>query len=151
MHVNADNPTRSVAIVWRGDATARKAATPQKSRFVRVFEALASAGIDAQPAVYDETFSDAVRKQLLAVYGVLVRVDTIHQGKSRAALDQMLREVAMQGPWISAHPDVILKWVSRMFSTAHAIWVGVQILIATTAPAASARSFRRVYGPPAPA
>lgn len=110
--MNADNSAslrQSVAIVWRGDAAARKDATPQNNRFVRVFEALASSGINAQPAVYDESFSDAVRKQLLAADGVLVWVDPIHQGKTRAALDRMLREVAEQGPWVSAHPDIILK------------------------------------------
>jgi len=31
------------------------------------------------------------------------------RGKTRAALDAMLREVASRGPWVSAHPDVILK------------------------------------------
>jgi hypothetical protein len=124
MHMNADSPTQSVAIVWRGDASARKDATPQNSRFVQVFKALASAGIDAQPAVYDETFSDAVRRQLLAVDGVLVWVDPIHQGKTRAALDQLLREVAMQGPWISAHPDVIVKMGVKdvLYRTRHFGW-----------------------------
>ena len=29
----------SVAILWRGDAAMRREATPQNSRFVRVFEA----------------------------------------------------------------------------------------------------------------
>ena len=45
------NPSQSVAIVWRGDAAAQKDATPQNNRFVRVFEALAATGIEAQPAV----------------------------------------------------------------------------------------------------
>ena len=67
------------------------------------------AGIEACPVVYDESFADEVRDQLLAVDGVLVWVDPIHQGKTRAALDPLLREIATQGPWVSAHPDVILK------------------------------------------
>jgi len=92
----------SVAILWRGDAAARRDATPQNSRFVRVFEALAASGIEARPAVYDESFADAIRDQLLAVDGVLVWVDPIHQGKTRAALDPLLRDIALQGPWVSA-------------------------------------------------
>jgi hypothetical protein len=92
----------SVAILWRGDAAARRDATPQNSRFVRVFEALAAYGIEARPAVYDETLAGAVRDQLLAVDGVLVWVDPIHQGKTRAALDPLLRDIALQGPWVSA-------------------------------------------------
>jgi hypothetical protein len=50
-----------------------------------------------------------VREQLLAVDGVLVWVDPISGGKTRTLLDAMLRDVAARGPWVSAHPDVILK------------------------------------------
>jgi hypothetical protein len=102
-------PHSKIAILWRGDAAARRDATPENNRFVRVFQALDAAGIEAVPVVYDETFADAVREDLLAVDGVLVWVDPIHQGKTRAALDPLLREVAAQGPWVSADPDVILK------------------------------------------
>jgi hypothetical protein len=50
-----------------------------------------------------------VRKQLLTADGVLVWVDPIQRGKTRAALDALLRDVAARGPWVSAYPDVILK------------------------------------------
>jgi hypothetical protein len=98
-----------IAILWRGDAEARRAATPQNNRFYRIFEELAAARIHAEPAVYDEEFADEVRKQLLAADGVLVWVDPIHQGRTRGVLEAMLRDVASRGPWVSAHPDVILK------------------------------------------
>ena len=113
-----------VAILSRGDAAARRDTTPQNSRFLRVFEALAAAGIEAQPAIYDEAFADAVRDQLLTVDGVLVWVDPIHQGKTRAALDPLLREVARRGPWVSAHPDVILKMGVKevLYRTRHLGW-----------------------------
>jgi hypothetical protein len=113
-----------IAILWRGDATARRDATPKNSRFVRVFEALAGSGIEARPVVYDETFADAVRAQLLAVDGVLVWVDPIHQGKTRAALDPLLREIAAEGPWVSAHPDIILKMGVKevLYRTRHLGW-----------------------------
>ncbi len=128
--MDANNPSfgRTIAILWRGDADARKDATPQNSRFVRVFEVLASVGINAQPAVYDETFADVVRQQLLTVDGVLVWVDPIHQGKTRAALDEMLRDVGSRGPsrgpWVSAHPDVILKMGVKdvLYRTRHLGW-----------------------------
>ena len=118
------SPCSKLAILWRGDAAARRDATPQNSRFVRVFEALAASGIEAHPVVYDETFADAVRDQLLEVDGVLVWVDPIHQGKTRAALDLLLREVAMRGPWVSAHPDVILKMGVKevLYRTRHLGW-----------------------------
>jgi len=118
----------SIAIVSRGDADARRNTTPQTSRFVRVFEALAAAGIDAQVAIYDESFTEAVREQLLGVDGVLVWVDPIHQGKTRAELDVLLRDVAahrpVHGPWVSAHPDVILKMGVKevLYRTRHLGW-----------------------------
>jgi hypothetical protein len=99
-----------IAIVWRGDREARRNATPANNRFHRVFEELAAVGIDAEPAVYDEAFADELRAQLLQVDGVLVWVNPLQDGvKTREALDPLLREVAARGPWVSAHPDVILK------------------------------------------
>ncbi|PDT76500.1 Cj0069 family protein [Bradyrhizobium sp. C9] len=100
---------RSVAILSRGDAVARRDATSNSGRFVDVFEALRAVGVEAHPAIYDESFADAVREQLLAVDGVLVWVNPIQDGRSRAGLDALLRDVAARGVWVSAHPDVILK------------------------------------------
>jgi hypothetical protein len=113
-----------IAILWRGDREARKAATPQNNRFHRIFEELAVVGIHAEPTVYDEDFADEVREQLLGADGVLVWVDPIHQGKTREALDRLLRDVASRGPWVSAHPDVILKMGVKevLYSTKHLGW-----------------------------
>jgi hypothetical protein len=105
----ADTKPYRIAILWRGDREAREAATPQNNRFHRIFEELMALGIHAEPAVYDEDFAGEVRAQLLAVDGVLVWVDPLHGGKTRIALDSMLRDVASRGPWVSAHPDVTLK------------------------------------------
>jgi hypothetical protein len=98
-----------IAIVWRGDGAARRVATPQNNRYYRIFEELAALGVRAEPAVFDEDFVGEVHEQLLAVDGVLVWVDPLHEGKTRSVLDAMLRDVATHGPWVSAHPDVILK------------------------------------------
>src|SRR5689334_1926971 len=99
----------NVAVLWRGNRDARRAATQQNNRFCRIFEELEAIGIQADPAVYDEEFAEEVRQQLLAADGVLVWVDPIHRGKTRVALDALLREVAERGAWVSAHPAVILK------------------------------------------
>jgi hypothetical protein len=98
-----------VAILWRGDAAARRSATRESSRFKAVFAALAHVGVAAEPVVYEDDVVDAVRTQLVALDGVLVWVNPIHEGRSRAQLDALLREVAARGVWVSAHPDVILK------------------------------------------
>ena len=103
------SPRHTVAILSRGDAAARQDATPKSGRFVDVFEALAAVGIEAHPAIYDESFAEQVREQLLAVDGVLVWVNPIQDGRNRAGLDTLLRDVAALGVWVSAHPDVILK------------------------------------------
>ena len=96
-----------VAILWRGDESARRTATAASSRFKDVFAALADAGVDAEPVVYEDDVLDATRAQLAAVDGVLVWVNPIHEGRNRATLDALLREIAARGIWVSAHPDVI--------------------------------------------
>jgi hypothetical protein len=98
-----------VAILWRGDEAARRSARPETSRFKAVFAALADVGVDAEPVVYEDDVLDAVRAQLARLDGVLVWVNPIHEGRNRANLDALLREVAARGVWVSAHPDVILK------------------------------------------
>ena len=68
--------------------------------------------------------AEEVRQQLLAVDGVLVWVDPIHQGMTRSVLDAMLRDVAARGPWVSAHPDTILKMGVKevLYRTRHLGW-----------------------------
>ena len=98
-----------VALLWRGDRQARREATPQNNRYSRIFEELGAVGIHAEPAVYADDFVDEVREQLLRLDGVLVWVNPIQDGQTRTVLDAMLRDVASREPWVSAHPDVILK------------------------------------------
>src|SRR3954468_9522306 len=103
-------PIANIAIVWRGDRETRCNANPANNRFHRIFEELAAVDVHAETAVYDEEFADEVRAQLLQADGVLVWVNPLQDGqKTREALDPLLREVAERGPWVSAHPDVILK------------------------------------------
>src|SRR5262249_58164255 len=66
-------------------------------------------GVAADPVVSGGVVPAAVRTQLAALDGVLVWVNPIHEGRNRASLDALLREVAARGVWVSAHPDVILK------------------------------------------
>jgi hypothetical protein len=121
---NARSIRDKVTILWRGDAEMRRSATSQNNRFHRIFEELEAIGVQAEPAVYDEAFADAARDQLLSADAVLVWVDPIHQGKTRAALDPLLRDIAARGPWVSAHPDVILKMGVKevLYRTRHIGW-----------------------------
>lgn len=98
-----------VAIVWRGDAQARAEAQP--GRLKAIFEALNRRAVAAEPAVWSEALTAEVRAQLLRMDGVLVWVDPISAatGDRRGALDELLREVAETGVFVSAHPDVAAK------------------------------------------
>ena len=98
-----------IAILWRGDETERNSASPESCRLKAVFAALADAGVDAKPVVYEDDVQDAVRAQLADCDGVLVWVNPIHEGRNRSKLDALLRNVAADGIWVSANPDVILK------------------------------------------
>jgi hypothetical protein len=55
---------------------------------------------------------------------VLVWVDPLSNGKTRSVLDPLLREVAARGPWVSAHPDTILKMGTKevLYRTRHLGW-----------------------------
>ena len=138
-----------IAVLWRGDREARQAATPQNNRYHRIFEELGALGIHAEPAVYDEAFADAVREQLLAVDGVLVWVDPLSRGRTRAALDATLRDVASRGPWVSAHPDVILKMGVKevLHRTKHLGWGTDTHLYRTPAELRAAFPSRLQAGP----
>jgi hypothetical protein len=98
-----------IGILWRGDEAERRSTIPETCRFKAVFAALAEVGVAAIPVVYEDDILDIVRAKLATLDGVLVWVNPIHQGRNRANLDELLREVAARGIWVSAHPDVILK------------------------------------------
>ncbi len=89
-----------------------------------VFAAFAALGVMAEPIVYSDETIEAVRAQLLRLQGVLVWVNPIEQGRDRSELDQLLREVAEAGVWVSAHPDVILKMGTKevLVDTRHLTW-----------------------------
>ena len=63
----------------------------------------------AEPAVYHDDFRGEVRRQLQKVRGVLVWHNPIEGGRDRSLLDEMLRDVASSGVFVSTHPDTILK------------------------------------------
>jgi len=99
----------SVALLYPGDRAARDRSDPAESRFAALFDALAAAGIAAEPAVYSDDFADEVEAQLATLGLVQVWCNPIEGGRRRDRLDAMLRKVAKAGVIVSAHPDAILK------------------------------------------
>jgi hypothetical protein len=89
-----------------------------------VFAAFAALGAPAVPVIYSDERVESVREQLLALDGLLVWVNPIEQGLDRAKLDPLLRAVAEQGVWVSAHPDVILRMGTKevLVDTASMSW-----------------------------
>ncbi|WP_457418853.1 Cj0069 family protein [Roseateles sp. P5_E7] len=116
-------PTR-LAIVYPGDAAARRTATPQNNRFAALFAAFAEAGVQAEPVVYADAWAGEVREQLLAMDGALVWVNPIEAGRSRDVLDATLRAAAGAGVFVSTHPDTILKLGTKdvLVETRHLGW-----------------------------
>jgi hypothetical protein len=106
-------PLGKVAVVFRGNAAQRTAATPANARLAPVFDALGEVGLAAEPAVYGDAWAEEVRGQLLGVDGVLVWVDPVTDDGDRTVLDAVLREVAAAGVWVGAHPDVIAKMATK--------------------------------------
>jgi len=72
-------------------------------------EALTRHGLHVVVIPFTEESIDDARRLLLQRDGVLVWVDPISDGRDRSQLDPLLREVANEGVWVSAHPDVIMK------------------------------------------
>ncbi len=145
------SPTRlgRVAILWRGDEASRRNAVPEISRFKAVFAALAGVGVDAEAVVYEDDVRAAVRAQLATVDGVLVWVNPIHEGRNRAHLDALLREVAARGVWVSAHPDVILKMGTKevLHRTRTMSWGGDTALYRTAGAMRAELPARLAAGP----
>ncbi|HEY4344018.1 MAG TPA: Cj0069 family protein, partial [Parvibaculum sp.] len=103
-----NGPSR-VAILCPGDRELRRTATPAKSRFSMVFDALNRLGAHTELAVYHDDFCEEVRQQIMKADAVLVWFNPVEGGRDRSVLDGMLREVAASGVFVSTHPDIILK------------------------------------------
>lgn len=97
-------PVATMGLLWRQNPSA----DTERARLRSTFDALAELHVAAVPVLYADDAVDAARDQLLQLDGVLVWVDPIAYGQDRSRLDPLLREVAGQGVWVSAHPDVIL-------------------------------------------
>jgi len=118
--------SKSIAIVWRGTPETRDAVLPESSRLFPVAQALEARGLRVRPVVYCEEASAEVRAELAACDGVLVWVDPLTDGRTRGDLDKILRAIAAEGVWVSAHPDTILKIGTKqvLYDTRNLGWGG---------------------------
>ncbi len=111
-----------VGVLWRGDAGATR---PAEDRGLGpLFDAFAKLPVDVVPIPFSDGRVEEVRNQLSRVDGVLVWVNPIQDGADRRNVDELLREAAAAGIWVSAHPDVIRKMGTKevLFHTRHLGW-----------------------------
>ncbi len=114
----------AVAVLWRGDRALRETATASNNRLHRIFAALSANGLSPRPVIFAEEFIEDVRQALLECDAALVWVDPLSDGRTRTALDPLLREAAAHGVCVSAHPDTILKMGTKeiLYRTRHLGW-----------------------------
>lgn len=95
-----------VGLLWRGGrgGPVSERADAMLGPLLPLFAEL---DLDARHVVYADDAIEEVRAELMGLDGVLVWVNPVQDGATRAALDVLLREVAQAGVWVSAHPDVI--------------------------------------------
>jgi len=98
-----------IAAIWGGESDVAAPKTRSYGRLAPILTSVSELGIEVAPVLYRDQNSKEVGEQLVGFDGVLVWVDPLTEGGDRAALDAMLREVAAQGTWVSAHPDTITK------------------------------------------
>jgi hypothetical protein len=116
--------TNKVAILFpAGDGEGGPVALAD-TRFARTADAIVAAGMEAVAAPYSDTACEAVRAQLMACDAVLVWVNPIEGGRTRAILNAMLADVADQGVFVSAHPDVIARFGTKeiLYETRTMAW-----------------------------
>jgi hypothetical protein len=98
-----------IGILWRGDRAAALPRPRADRGLEPLYQALRRLPVSLEFVPYTEEAAEDVRQQLLTLDAVLVWVNPIQDGITRARLDQLLREVATQGVWVSSHPDVIAR------------------------------------------
>lgn len=111
-----------VGVLWRGEPGAQR--PPEDRGLGSLFEALAALRVDIVPVTFGEERVEEVAAQLRRLDGVLVWVNPIQNGVNRQRVDELLRQVAATGVWVSAHPDVIRRMGTKevLFDARHAGW-----------------------------
>jgi hypothetical protein len=113
-----------VAAVFRGAPDTPVSQVRNHARLLPIFDAFIGAGVEVAPVLFNEALSAELRLRLSSFDGVLVWVDPITVDGDRETLDAVLRDVAARGPWVSAHPDTILKMGTKevLFRTRSLGW-----------------------------
>lgn len=101
------NP-RTVGILLYGkDAKTRDASSEDKYRLL--VEKFRERGWRVETLSYHQSRRDTLQRECRQCQAVLVWINPIEPQLDRAALDTFLRDLASEGVFVSAHPDMILQ------------------------------------------
>ena len=96
-----------VLLIFGEPGSARNALTEEKYR--KLAAHLIENGYRVDSALYNDTISGKLEKELRRYNAILVWVNPIEQQGDRKILDALLMKLSAQGCFVSAHPDTILK------------------------------------------
>src|SRR4030095_1140418 len=98
----------SIALMIFGEpGSTRNAVTEEKYR--KLAAHFIEKGFDVDSVLYNDTISEKLAKELPRYNAILVWVNPIEQQGDRKILDALLMKLSVQGCFVSAHPDTILK------------------------------------------
>lgn len=96
-----------IVLIWRGSDLDPGQSARYEARLTPVMDALRHRRLSPDPVVYFDRDADKLRRRLEGAAGVLVWVNPLAEGQTRATLNALLREASQAGAFVSAHPDVI--------------------------------------------
>jgi hypothetical protein len=136
----------SIGVLWRAEPRPASPPAGAETRLNGVFSALELLQARAVAVPFSDDEAEAVRAELLGLDGVLVWVDPIMGERDRSVLDALLRDVAREGVWVSADPEVIRKMGTKevLYATRGLEWGTDTALYAS--PAELRERFPEVLG-----
>jgi hypothetical protein len=98
----------SIALLIFGEpGSARNALTEEK--YKKLSAHFIEEGFEIDSVLYHDTIAGKLAKELSKYNAILVWVNPIEQQNDRKILDALLMKLSVQGCFVSAHPDTILK------------------------------------------
>lgn len=111
-----------VGVLWRAEPSAQR---PAEDRgLAPLFDAFGELQVDVVPVPFGDDRLETVHSLLSGLDGLLVWVNPIQDGVNRRHLDDLLREAATGGLWVSGNPAVIDKIGTKgvLYSTRQLGW-----------------------------
>jgi len=99
--------TKRVALLWYGEVSDDNPVIGGRDRLRPLYDALVNRGVQVNSIPYTHERHETVAEQLRIYDGMMVWMNPIEAGQSRARLDDLLAELVSDGVTVSARPDII--------------------------------------------